>query len=129
MVRAMNVTPGAYAADRPLEIVQIDHTEVDVIVVDEQSRHEIGRPWITLAVDVLTRMVTGFHLSLDAPSGVSIGLCLLHAVYDKTSWLAERDIDASWPVAGLQHASHHITASRNERSTLRLLMACAHSRS
>jgi putative transposase len=106
MIRAMNVTPGAYAADRPLEIVQIDHTEVDVIVVDEQSRQEIGRPWITLAVDVLTRMVTGFHLSLDAPSRVSIGLCLLHAVYDKTSWLTERDIDASWPVAGLPETLH-----------------------
>lgn len=99
--RAMNATPGEYPASRPLEVVQIDHTQVDVIVVDEQSREEIGRPWITLAVDVLTRMVTGFNLSLDAPSRVSIGLCLLHAVYDKMSWTAERGIDAPWPVAGL----------------------------
>ena len=66
----------------------------------------IGRPWITLAVDVLTRMVTGFHLGLDAPSRVSIGLCLLHAVYDKTSWIAERGIEASWPVAGLPETLH-----------------------
>ena len=33
----------------------------------------MGRPWITLAVDVLTRMVTGFYLGLEAPSRVSIG--------------------------------------------------------
>lgn len=32
---------------------------------------------------------------------MSIGLCLLHAVYDKISWLAERGIEAPWPVAGL----------------------------
>jgi putative transposase len=86
--------------------VQIDHTEVDVMVVDEQSREPMGRPWITLAVDVLTRMVTGFYLGLEAPSRVSIGLCLLHAVYDKTVWLAERGIDAPWPVAGLPETLH-----------------------
>ena len=103
-LRAVDPTPGEYTASRPLEVVQIDHTQVDVIVVDEQSREPIGRPWITLAVDVLTRMVAGFHLGLDAPSRVSIGLCLLHAVYDKTAWTAERGIDAPWPVAGLPAA-------------------------
>lgn len=35
-IRAMRATPGEYTATRPLEIVQIDHTLVDVIVVDEQ---------------------------------------------------------------------------------------------
>lgn len=105
-LRATVPTPGEYAAARPLEVVQIDHTQVDIIVVDEQSREEIGRPWITLAVDVLTRMVTGFYPALEPPSVVSIGLCLLHAVYDKTSWVAERGIDAPWPVAGLPGALH-----------------------
>jgi putative transposase len=105
-LRAVTPTPAEYTASRPLEVVQIDHTQVDVIVVDEQSREPIGRPWITLAVDVLTRMVAGFHLGLEAPSRVSIGLCLLHAVYDKTAWTAVRGIDASWPVAGLPAALH-----------------------
>jgi putative transposase len=97
----MDATPGNYAASRPLEVVQIDHTQVDAIVVDELGREEIGRPWITLAVDVLTRMVTGLRLSLDAPSRVSVSLCPLHAVWDKTAWMAERRIEAPWPVAGL----------------------------
>jgi putative transposase len=94
--RAMEPAPGEYIATRPLEVVQIDHTQADVVVADEEGRQPIGRPWITLAVDVLTRMVAGLYLSLDAPSRVSIGLCLLHAVYDKTSWLAERGIEAPW---------------------------------
>jgi len=55
--RTMDPAPGEYVASRPLEVVQVDHTQVDIIVVDEQSREEIGRPWITIAVDVLTRMV------------------------------------------------------------------------
>jgi putative transposase len=99
-VRSLDAAPGEYTATGPLEVVQIDHSQVDVIVVDEQSRQAMRRPWITLAVDVLTRMVTGFHLTLEAPSRVSTGLCLLHAVYDKTSWLAERGIEARWPARG-----------------------------
>ncbi len=51
-------------------------------------------------------MVAGFYLSLDPPSSASIGLCLLHAAYDKTAWLAERGIDLSWPVAGLPETLH-----------------------
>ena len=105
-VRATEPTPNEYASSRPLEIVQIDHTQVDVIVVDEQSRAPVGRPWITIAIDVLSRMVTGFHLGLEAPSRVSVGLCLLHAVHDKTAWMAERGIDAPWPVSGLPETLH-----------------------
>ena len=55
------------------------------------------RPWLTLAIDVFTRMVVGFHLSIDEPSRVSLGLCMLNAVYDKSAWLKERSRDASWP--------------------------------
>jgi putative transposase len=31
-----------------LEVVQIDHTLVDVVVVDELERLPLGRPWLTL---------------------------------------------------------------------------------
>ena len=42
---------GSYKAAYALEVVQIDHTPVDQIVVDERSRQPLGRPWLTLAVD------------------------------------------------------------------------------
>jgi putative transposase len=47
-------------ASEPLELVQIDHTLVDMIVVDDLDRKSIGRPWLSLAIDVATRAVTGF---------------------------------------------------------------------
>src|SRR4051812_33450222 len=90
LAAAATPSPGAYTADRPNDVWQIDHTLVDVIVVDEEHRRPIGRPALTLAIDVCTRMVAGFYLSLDPPSSASVGLCLLHAAYDKTAWLAER---------------------------------------
>jgi putative transposase len=106
-VKATKTVPGQYVTSRPLEVVQIDHTEVDVFLVDETTRKTMDkRPWLTLAIDVFTRMVVGFHLSMDKPSRVSLGLCMLNAVYDKSAWLAERKIDASWPAAGLPEAVH-----------------------
>ena len=106
-VKATKAVPGQYVTSRPLEVVQIDHTEVDVFLVDETTRKTMDkRPWLTLAIDVFTRMVVGFHLSMDKPSRVSLGLCMLNAVYDKSAWLTEREIDASWPAAGLPEAVH-----------------------
>lgn len=105
-IKATTPVPGEYKASRPLEVVQIDHTLVDLIVVHEETREPLARPWLTLAIDVFTRMITGFHLSMDPPSRLSVSLCVLHGVYDKTAWLQEREIDATWPVAGLPEAFH-----------------------
>src|SRR5271157_4487245 len=106
IVKATTPTPGDYRASRPLEIVQIDHTKVDAFVVDEETREPVGRPWLTLALDVFTRMVTGFYLTMEPPSRLSTSLCLLHAVFDKTAWLREREIEEAWPVAGLPESIH-----------------------
>ena len=46
-----------------LEVVQIDHTVIDVIVVDEWERQPIGRPYLTLAIDVFSRCVLGLVIT------------------------------------------------------------------
>ena len=71
----------------PLEQVQIDHTVIDLIVVDERDRQPIGRPYLTIVIDVFTRCVLGMVVTLEAPSAVSVGLCLAHAACDKRPWL------------------------------------------
>jgi putative transposase len=91
---------------RPLELVQIDHTLADIMVVDEIERRSIGRPWLTLVIDVATRVVLGFHLSLDAPSSTSVALALSHAVLPKRIFLEEDALSGSWPTAGLPETIH-----------------------
>jgi putative transposase len=100
-MEAMKATPGKLEAEEPLDFVQVDHTLTDIVVVDEDTRQFVGRPWLTIGIDVCTRMVTGFSLSFEPPQRTSVGLCLLHSVYDKTAWLQSLGIDISWPVAGL----------------------------
>lgn len=97
---------GSIEAEWPLSLIQIDHTLVDVIVVDSETRAPIQRPWLTLAIDVNTRCVAGFHLSLEPPSATSVAMCLTHSVLPKENWLAERKIDAVWPVNGIPERLH-----------------------
>lgn len=110
---------GSLQPDWPLALVQIDHTLVDVIVVDSLTRAPIQRPWLTLAIDVYSRCVVGFHLSLEAPSSTSVALCVAHAILPKVQWLAERKIEAEWPVYGLFGRLHLDNAKEFHSEALR----------
>lgn len=91
----------------PMELVQIDHTEMDIIVVDETSREPIGRPSLTLAIDTFSRCIVGMLLTLEAPSATSVGLCLSHAVTDKCAWLERLGLDVEmWPMHGKPQKIH-----------------------
>lgn len=93
-------------ADFPLAVVQIDHTPADIILVDDVHRKPVGRPWITLAVDVFSRMVVGYYLSFDAPSETSVAMCVAQAVLPKEEWLLSHHVDAEWPVWGMPKTIH-----------------------
>jgi hypothetical protein len=43
-----------YAVEQPLAVVQIDQTVADVFIVDPLSRDCIGRPTLTVPMDVAT---------------------------------------------------------------------------
>jgi putative transposase len=88
------------AVTAPLEQVQIDHTVIDLIVVDERDRQPIGRPYLTIAIDVFTRCVLGMVVTLEAPSAVSVGLCLAHVACDKRPWLEGLNVKMEWPMSG-----------------------------
>ncbi|HEY9785311.1 MAG TPA: Mu transposase C-terminal domain-containing protein [Candidatus Obscuribacterales bacterium] len=89
------------AASGPLHVVQMDHTKIDLIVVDETSRQPIGRPFLTLAIDIFSRSIVGMLVTFEAPSATSVGLCLTHVVSDKEPWLKNLGlVDVSWPMHG-----------------------------
>lgn len=93
-------------ADFPLSVVQVDHTPLDIILVDDIHRQPIGRPWLTLLIDVFSRMVLGFYISFDPPGNLSLGLCLAHAFLPKEKWLAKLGIETAWPCWGVPRTIH-----------------------
>ncbi|WP_189339638.1 Mu transposase C-terminal domain-containing protein [Rhodanobacter denitrificans] len=96
--------PGTLMATRPMELIEIDHTLADILLVsDDATRKVVGRPWLTLAVDVATRCVVGFHLSFDAPSSTSLAMCILSIVLPKDQLARYLDFDllgVEWPCSG-----------------------------
>lgn len=102
-----------------LEQVQIDHTVVDLIVVDEQHRLPIGRPYVTVAIDVRSRSIVGLVITLEAPSALSVGLCLAHMVTDKRASLERLEVDVAWPMAGKPRELYLDNASEFKSEALR----------
>lgn len=93
-------------ADYPLSTVQIDHTPMDIILVDEVYRKPVGRPWLTLAIDIYSRMVVGFYLSFDPPGAAGTGLCLANAILPKEMLLNKLDVSGEWPCWGVMKTIH-----------------------
>ena len=86
----------------PLSVVEIDHTIADVHLMEPQTGATIGRLVLTMAIDRATRVILGLLLSLEAPSQLSIGLCLHHAAFPKDAWLKGLGLsEACWPGFGL----------------------------
>ena len=94
---APGATPEARA---PLDVIQMDHTTMDIIIVDPTSRQPIGRPFLTAAIDGFSRCIVGICITLDAPSATSVGLCLAHMATEKRPWLEKLGLDCTWSMRG-----------------------------
>jgi putative transposase len=79
---------------------------MDVIVVDEEHRQPIQRPFLTVVIDVYSRMVLGFAIYLEKPSAFTAGLAIAHAVLPKEGWLAGVGVQAEWPCWGKMRTIH-----------------------
>jgi putative transposase len=78
-------------SDRPNEIWQADHTELDLLVLDPAGQP--ARPWLTVVLDDCSRAVAGYSVFLGAPSAPNLSLALRQAIWRKT--------DPGWAVHGL----------------------------
>ena len=102
----------APAVGIPLRVVEVDHTRLDLVLVNSAGKPirkgppdadlaVVGRPWLTTLVDAETRMVVGFYLDYIAPSWISVMNALRMGALEKD--LSDLDVDAvsPWPVMGL----------------------------
>lgn len=67
--------------DRPFEVVHIDHTELDIQLVDSRTGQPSGRPWVTLMVDAFSRRVLAIYLTFDPPSYRSCMMVIRECVH------------------------------------------------
>lgn len=95
-------------ADYPLAVGQMDHTLLDIMVVDDKHRKPIRRAWITVLIDCYSRVIQGFYVSLDPPSSLSAGLCITNAVLTKRRRLEQLGVtnQVEWPYYGVMDVVH-----------------------
>lgn len=59
-------------AERPLELAIIDTTPLDCHVLDSRLLLPLGRPYLTVCMDVYSRMILGYFLTFEPPSLYSV---------------------------------------------------------
>jgi putative transposase len=111
--------PGHFNAKAVLDIVQIDHTQSDAFVVDPWFRLSLGRPWLTLAIDIASRCVVGFYVGMERPNAGTVALLLSRIALPKAPWLATLGLDASWPMQRIPKVLHMDNAAEFKSKALR----------
>jgi|GEM_PF-3529383 len=106
--RSFEAYPHHHVVEWPGDQIQIDHTLVDAILDLSSYGLEKQRIWVTLAIDVATRMVFGYYLGIRRPNVQACGLALLLGVLPKKPWVESlgisysefhtQGIDDPWPM-------------------------------
>jgi putative transposase len=87
-------------AQRFLQLGCMDHTLVDnVVVMNLDQRLPMGRPWLTILIDVRTRCVVGWVISYEPPSLYSATECIKRASRPKLALMAHAS--RYWPMANI----------------------------
>jgi putative transposase len=93
---------GHTISERPLDRAEIDHTILDLLVVDDETCLPLGRPYITVCIDHYSRCILGVFIAFTPPSYMSVAECLKDCFRPKV-WLktAFPDIKNEWPAYGV----------------------------
>ncbi|MGR5144480.1 Mu transposase C-terminal domain-containing protein [Photobacterium sp. DNB23_23_1] len=87
--------------NRVLEKVEIDHSPLDLILLDDEMGIPLGRPYLTLLIDQYSRSIVGFHLGFKEPSYYSVMKAILNAIKPK-EYISERfpNVEHDWYCQG-----------------------------
>lgn len=80
--------------------VAIDHTPLDLFVVDEKTGLALGRPRLTVMLHTGTKAVLGMDFGFGGNSTAAVLDCIKHAVLPKPS-MVEGNISIDWRCFGL----------------------------
>ncbi|HEY9699030.1 MAG TPA: Mu transposase C-terminal domain-containing protein [Trichocoleus sp.] len=86
-------------ADFSNQIIQCDHTKLDIRIVDKEGKLLSWRPWLTTVVDTFSSCLIGYHLWHKQPGSHEVALTLRHAMLPK-QYLPEYELKKPWDIYG-----------------------------
>lgn len=84
-----------------LERVEIDHTQLDIKLLHDDTHALLGRPHITVLIDHFSKMLLGLQVSFEVPSFASVSSAFFNAILKKDKILDELGIETYWPAHGI----------------------------
>lgn len=88
-------------AENPLDVVEIDHTPMNLFVIDDHAFLPLGRPWLTAIKDRYSGVLLGFYISFQATGLQSVFGAIKHSLsshhYAYELW---PEIENPWPSFG-----------------------------
>lgn len=85
--------------ERPYAEIEVDHTRLDILIMDDERGLVLGRPDLIIFRDRATGMIAGYGLGFEEPSFASFLQGLRHATYPK-DLLRYPAIKNGWPCYG-----------------------------
>jgi putative transposase len=82
--------------NRLLAQVEIDHTKVPVIAIDEEDNLPLGYGWYTSVLDRASRFPLGAFIGFEHPSYMSVMQVLYHAILPKPDVREQYDVEHTW---------------------------------
>ena len=99
--RKFRLMQGHVITEAALERAEIDHTPLDLMIIDEETGLPLGRPWLTVCMDAHTRCVLGLPIGFEPPSYLTVARCLKHAILPKSDLRTRYpDIQNDWEAHG-----------------------------
>lgn len=99
--RYFKMIKGHLPADHPLDAVEIDHTPLNLYVIDDLSFLPLGRPWATAIKDRYSGVLLGLYISFQATGLDSIFGAIKHSLTSHhLAYELWHDIENPWPAFG-----------------------------
>ncbi len=100
------LTGEAFKGLCPLDLVEADHALLDILILDDDRKTVLGRPWATFFLDIYSRCLVSMVLCLEKPGLGELGVAITLAVLPKDSLVARLGLDYPWPCQGLFQTLH-----------------------
>jgi putative transposase len=96
----IQTTEGILEITHSNQIWQVDHTKLDILLIDDEDKEIIGRPYITLVMDSYSGCVVGFYLGYESAGSHEVGLAFRHSMLPK-HYEPEYKLQEKWDILGV----------------------------